>query len=129
MKGGLKHIIGKQIAGVLVAASERSPREQVFLVFADGSSFEFWGDDFNCGAGLDRSDGIWRYVTSGKGEIVRAYGRPGDSARSGRPPLTTGRERPPYQVTAPETLEGLMTRDLEAWRQAKAVITKARKPR
>lgn len=127
MKGGLKHIVGKQIAAVVVAASERSPHEQVFLVFADGSSFEFWGDDFNCGAGLDRVDGIARYVKSNQGEIVRAYGHPADSARSARPPLTTGRERTPCKLAAPETLEGPMTRDREAWWKAKAAIAKARK--
>ena len=129
MKGGLKHIVGKQIAAVTVAASERSPHEQVFLVFSDGSSFEFWGDDFNCGAGLDRADGIERYVRSGKGEVVRVYGRPADSAWSARAPATTGSERAPYPVTAPESLADLMTRDLEAWTEAKAVITKARKLR
>jgi hypothetical protein len=127
MKGGLKHIVGKQITGVLVAASERSPHEQVFLVFADGSDFEFWGDDFNCGAGLDRADGIERYVRSGKGEVVRVYGAPLGPARSARPPLTPGTEKTPDQGGAPGTLAELMTRDLDAWRQAKAVIAKARK--
>jgi hypothetical protein len=34
--------------------------------------------------------------------------------------------RPPYHVTAPETLEALMTRDLQAWTEAKAAIDKAR---
>ncbi len=129
MKGGLKHIIGKQIAGVLVAASERSPHEQVFLVFADGSSFEFWGDDFNCGAGLDRADGIWRYVTSAKGEIVRAYGRPADTAWAARAPAAAESGATSNPVTAPESLADLMTRDLGAWTAAKAVIAKARKAR
>jgi len=38
---------------------------------------------------------------------------------------TTRTERSPYQVAAPETLQDLMERDLEAWTATKAAIAKA----
>jgi hypothetical protein len=63
MKDGLKEIIGRQIASVVVAHSEKgSPRHQVFLVFTDGSNFELWGDSFSCCGGVDRTRDIERYV-------------------------------------------------------------------
>ncbi len=55
MKNGLAEIIGKTIADVIVARHRphRDPANQVFLVFDDGSYFEFWGADFNCNGGVD----------------------------------------------------------------------------
>ena len=66
MKDGLKDIIGRQVAAVVVARSDKgSPRNQVFLVFTDGSNFEFWGDSFTCCGGVDRTRDIARYIKSG----------------------------------------------------------------
>ena len=127
MKDGLKEIVGKQIAAVVVAKSDCHPRNQVFLVFADGSNFELYGENFTCCGGLDRTRDIERYVESGKRRIVRVYG---DAARlePERASLSTGPEiGPPYHVAAPETLEGLLTRDLNAWMMAKAAVEKARR--
>lgn len=56
MKAGVADIVGKQITGVVVADNERPPRQQVFLLFSDGTSFEFYGDQFSCTGGLDRHD-------------------------------------------------------------------------
>lgn len=45
MKDGVRQIIGRTISSVVI--SERNsggPSTQVFLVFADGSCFEFYGD-------------------------------------------------------------------------------------
>jgi len=39
---------------------------------------------------------------------------------------TTGLERAPYHVPAPESLEDLMQRDLDAWMAARAAIAKAK---
>lgn len=58
MKDGLKYLIGKRIRGVVVAASKRHPKHQVFLVFQDGTRFEFWGENFSCCSGLDKAEGI-----------------------------------------------------------------------
>ena len=122
MKNGLKDIIGKQIAAVVVAASDRAPKQQVFLVFADGTRFEFWGESFSCCSGLDPAEGIEPYVESGAGKIVRVYGdvralAPADKARV----LALHDDTP-----APATLEKVLRRDLDAWREAKAVIGRAK---
>jgi hypothetical protein len=87
MKDGLKDIIGRQIAAVIVAKSDgrHSPGNQVFLVFTDGANFEFWGEKFTCCGGIDRTRDIERYVKSGRGEIVAVYTNPVTPA----PPLST----------------------------------------
>ena len=126
MKDGLKHLVGKHIVAVVVAKSPRPPHQQVFLLFPDGKCFEFWGENFSCCAGLDDAARIERYVASGQGEIVRVHGEPVEAEGPVSPPSTGPGPSAPYHVAAPETLEGLMTRDLQAWTQAKAAIDKAR---
>jgi hypothetical protein len=126
MKDGLKYLVGKHIVAVVVANNPRPPHEQVFLVFPDGKCFEFWGESFSCCAGLDDAARIERYVASSHGEIVRAYGEQVEAESSLSPPSTGPDPRLPYHVTAPETLEGLMSPDLQAWIEAKAAIDKAR---
>lgn len=126
MKDGLKDIIGRQVAAVVVAKSDkRPPHIQVFLVFTDGSHFEFWGDAFSCGGGVDRTRDIERYVKSGGGEITNVYTNP---AQAPQPPSapSTWSPSPPYQVRAPERLEDVMTRELAAWKLAKQAIHRAR---
>ena len=127
MKDGLKYLIGKRIAGVVVATSKRAPEQQVFLIFPDGSCFEFYGKSFSCCSGLDKAAAISRYVESNKGEVESVY----DEALGADPepaPMSTGREKAQYVVAPPETLTGRMKRDLAAWRLAKAAIAKAKKP-
>src|SRR3954469_3862511 len=116
MKDGLKEIIGKRIATVVVAQADRNPRVQVFLVFADGSSFEFYGESFTCCAGLDRTADIESYVESAQGRITKVFGdAPALDLAAG---VST--------ATAPESLEALMRRDLDAWIAAKGAVEKAR---
>jgi len=127
MKDGLKYLVGKCIAGVVVAASKRSPRQQVFLIFRDGSRFEFYGENFSCCSDLDDARRIQSYVESGEGVIERVYDEPlGTDAEPGAPLSTGSGPRTEYMVAPPESLTGRMKRDLEAWRLAKAVIAKAR---
>jgi len=121
MKNGLKDIIGKHITAVVVARSDRAPKQQVFLVFSDGTRFEFWGECFSCCSGLDRAEGIEAYVESATGKIERVYGdvralAPADKAKV----LALHDDTP-----APSSLEKLLRRDLDAWREAKAAIGKA----
>ena len=118
MKDGLKYIVGKTIAGVVVASSKGSPRSQVFLIFPDGSRFEFHGENFSCCASLDSAARIPHYVASGKGEIVNVYDEmldPDDGARE------------VIRTRAPETLASRMKRDLDAWNAAKDVIARISK--
>ena len=117
MKNGFKDIIGKQIAAVVVAKSDRrAPRHQVFLVFPDGNRFEIYGENFSYCSGLDKAAGIAEYVESGGGEVVRVYG---DASV-----LEPARARVP--AGGDESLEGLLTRDLNAWIEAKAAIARAK---
>ena len=123
MKDGLKDIIGRQIAAVVVARNEHgSPRHQVFLVFTDGANFEFWGDAFSCCGGVDRTRDIERYVRSGGGSITRVYTNP-EEFHAVAP--STGREEVPYQPSA-SNLERVMTHELAAWNLAKQAIARVR---
>ena len=119
MKEGLKQIIGKQVAAVVVAQSPAAPELQVFLVFPDGSSFEFHGREFTCNAGLDPAERIERYVESRGGRITRVYG---DVRVTAPAPATASAGAPDN-----DSLEGRMFRDLAAWQEAKGVIAKARR--
>lgn len=53
MKDGVREIPGKTISAVVVGSANRPPRNQVILVFDDGTSIEFYGDAFTCTSGLD----------------------------------------------------------------------------
>ncbi len=64
-KAAVEDIIGKTIKHVVVKEGERQPRSQVFLVFTDGSYYEFYsGTGQIVGAGGLRDGGI---------EAVREY--------------------------------------------------------
>ena len=116
MKNGFKDIIGKKIAAVVVARSDHPPRNQVFLVFPDGNCLEIYGESFNCCSGLDRACRIAAYVEDGGGRVVNVYGD-ASVLEPGRSSMTTG----------DGSLETLLSRDLDAWIQAKAAVEKARR--
>jgi|GEM_PF-2883450 len=120
MKNGLRYVVGKRIAGVVVAESERPPRQQVFLVFTDGTCFELYGESFRCCSGLDDAAHIEGYVESNRGRMVAVYGQ--------SPPRSApiGPEAQPDRGCSPQTLEARMSRDLAAWDEAKAAIKKAK---
>ena len=56
MKDGVKQTIGKTIRRVVVAGNTSPPQRQVFLVFDDGTYFEFWGDSFTGAGGILNGD-------------------------------------------------------------------------
>lgn len=56
MKDGLRGILGKSISNVVVASRDTAPKQQVFLVFSDGTYFEFYGEQFNCAGSVDLGD-------------------------------------------------------------------------
>ena len=117
MKPGLKDLIGKRIAAVVVAENaHRNPRQQVFLAFADGTSFEFHGSEFTCNAGLDPAERIEPCVEGAGGRIVRVYGDVRQLA-----PVS-----PATADAAGQPVERLMAKDLAAWRVAKDAIARAR---
>lgn len=42
-KDGVEQFVGKTISSVVMTENENgSPRSQLFLIFSDGTSFEFW---------------------------------------------------------------------------------------
>src|SRR6187200_915424 len=106
MKRGLKSIVGKQIVTVVVATSERAPLQQVYLVFSDGTSFEFFGPSLGCCKRVDTAANIEEYVESRSGRIERVYGEVEQLARFD------------------ESVEAALCRDLQAWREVKEVIDK-----
>jgi hypothetical protein len=107
MKDGLRHIVGKRIAAVVVAESPRPPRQQVVLVFDDGTRFEFWGESFSCCSGVDQAAGIIRDVKSAGGKVTRVYRESMDSTMRERSPFTTGPDPIVYHVPAPENQESI----------------------
>lgn len=120
MKDGLKYVIGKRIVGVVVASSEgRAPKQQVFLVFSDGTRFEFWGEHFSCCGGLDRAFGIAEYIKDGGAEIKAVYK---DVVKGGPTPAAVKAGLP---LKAPQ----FRGRELAAWRAAAAVIQAAARQR
>src|SRR5688572_5588164 len=130
MKNGLMYIVGKRIAAVVVASSkERSPEQQVFLVFPDGSRFEIYGKQFTCCSGLDKAEDIERYVASGKGKIDAVYHEPIGAEDDDTAPLPVWTKRPRPKVSIPDSLADRMKLDLEAWRLAKGAIAAAAKPK
>ena len=118
MKNGIKEIVGKQIVSVVVAQSTDQSRDQVFLVFSDGTRFEFLGESFTCGDGLVPAAGIEEFVESCAGRIERVYG----DVRHLAPP----RKAKVLATQDDGSLEKVLKRDLQAWRQVKEAIDKAR---
>ena len=76
MKSGIADVVGKQISGVVVATNARSPQQQLFLMFADGTYLEIWGSSFTCAGGLDRggSAEAIEYVLKCGGQVTAKYG-------------------------------------------------------
>ena len=75
MKDGVKDIVGKTITSVVVGSGDMPPRAQVFLIFTDGTSFEFYGEAFSCCGGLDRQDvnSAQRYIRKAGGSVNDVY--------------------------------------------------------
>jgi hypothetical protein len=118
MKPGIREIIGKRIVGVVSAENSHHPRTQVFLLFSDGSRFEFYGERFTGAAGVDRASDVLRYIDAAGGKVTRQFGRV-------EPALAPG-------AAAPEqggNVEALLKRDLDAWEMAKAAVARARRRR
>lgn len=76
MKRGLAEIMGRTIVGVVAAENSKSPpHRQVFLVFSDGTYFEFHGDSFTCNNGVN-AGGITtatNYALNAGAKIMRSY--------------------------------------------------------
>ena len=118
MKDGIQQIVGKQIAGIVVAESDHDPSQQVFLVFGDGTTFEFYGKQFNCCGGLDNAASLARYIQSGGARVKKMY-----PAATATASANDGFEEKP----AEGSLEDLLQRDLDAWKAAKAAVERARR--
>lgn len=125
MKSGLAEILGRRIAGVVVAASPRAPRQQVFLVFDDGKRFEFWGENFSCCGGVDKAPGIAHYVESAGGHIVQVYAAPGSRIPACDDFPATAGQFPLYSVWSTPPENPSRVRRLCALGMAMSAIRKA----
>lgn len=80
MKDGAQEILGKSISGVVIKSSPDQPRSQLFLLFADGTCFEFYSDgSIRPTGGVDRVtiEDVRRYL-KGRTEVVfEAYPKRG----------------------------------------------------
>jgi len=65
MKDGIQQLLGKRIKAAIVAESPTSPRTQMFLVFTDDTSFEFYGNEFSGAGRLDQRgiENVRRYIS------------------------------------------------------------------
>lgn len=52
MKPQVAEIIGRTIKAVYILNADESPKEQVFLLFEDGTHYEFYGDSIGTTAGV-----------------------------------------------------------------------------
>lgn len=86
MKDEIKQIIGKTISGVIVKEMEGGqPTSQVFLLFSDNTSYEFYSYSTICGAGgVDPggAEAVRQYIPEAK-IIYEAHGDSGESHSDG----------------------------------------------
>jgi len=75
MKDGISDIIGKTISDVVIANKDSEPKLEVFLVFSDGTYFEFWGNSFTGAGGVNRGGlvEVSDYVKSMGARITEVY--------------------------------------------------------
>lgn len=76
MKSGISQIIGRTISSVAVIQNNHAPSNQVFLVFTDGTYYEFWGNEFSCAGGIDQGgmEAALDYATTVmRAESIRVY--------------------------------------------------------
>ena len=67
----LKVILGKTIQAVVIRSGDHNPKDQVFLVFDDGTAYEFYGAEINSASGLDSGGkaAALKYATMFGGDI------------------------------------------------------------
>jgi hypothetical protein len=74
IKDGIRGIVGKTITGVVASRNRSDPRQQLFLVFSDGTSYELYSSsgDLHSASGLDRgdADAARRYALGFQGEVT-----------------------------------------------------------
>ena len=88
MKDGIRQIVGKTIAAVVIANNGRRPYHQIFLVFDDETSYEIYGDSFTCAGGLDKMgiERVLRYAKLAMGaDVTHVYLGKGPSNAGDKP--------------------------------------------
>ena len=78
VKDSLEGLLGKTIRAVVVTKNAKSrPRSQLFLIFDDGESFEFWadGEDIAMASKVDVEDldEVIRLVSTRKSNDIYVY--------------------------------------------------------
>jgi hypothetical protein len=130
MKIALEALPGKRITSVFFGEDRPGPGMRVFLCFADGESFEFFGKSFDWSILLqDAKTRVIGYVTSGQGEVFHGYPNPDDpddsaqmtEAPCSNEPHLRSAETAPHETPIFETQE-----EMEAWEEVKAAVAKAK---
>jgi len=70
-------IIGKRIGGVIVKECPSAPRAEVFLIFEDGTYYEFYSSvEITCAGGVDRGgrEEVIRYMANSTSVAFEAWG-------------------------------------------------------
>jgi hypothetical protein len=76
VKPSIEEIVGKRIKSVVVSEVHAyPPRTQVFLVFDDGTAYEFYGDDLNNASSLDSGgmEAVLGYLSKREEGLTRIY--------------------------------------------------------
>lgn len=75
MKSGIAGIVGRAISRVVVAQNSVAPKQQVFILFTDGTYFEFWGESFSCNAAIDFGceAEVLRYIKNCGAEVTHVF--------------------------------------------------------
>jgi hypothetical protein len=84
MKSGIEQIIGKTVAGVVVADSHirKYPDKHIFITFTDDTFFEIYGENFSGASGLETGGlvGVENCVKQLGASITATYVAPPASA-------------------------------------------------
>ncbi|NIU21955.1 MAG: hypothetical protein GWN79_24160, partial [Actinobacteria bacterium] len=76
MAGAFDQIVGKTVDEVIFKDNPSNPRQQVFLVFDDGTYFEIYGgegDPIKGARGIDKGDADWIEQLGQDGQSVLRF--------------------------------------------------------
>ena len=93
-KDGVDQVVGKTVTGVVMTENENSsPRSQLFLIFSDGTSYEFWvhSEKMTTASQVDQCDRdeVIRLLRNRPGTNIWAFPSSGDKSGSAQAPLWT----------------------------------------
>lgn len=77
MKDGAQELLGKTIKGIVIKVGEKIPKSQLFLVFDDGTYYEFYCLDdviqVTGGAVAGNIDDVRKYMSETREIVFESY--------------------------------------------------------